>query len=96
MRKNIIDAAAMDIEFRSEDSGRHRAAFNMPAWSSFAPRRIPTDRTILFVPSLPQSKVPDILFLVLVVLDSAGRPQFRQIEMRQFAVIGVFADPKIN
>src|ERR1700733_4488130 len=92
----IIDAAAMDIDFRSEDSVCHGAAFNMPPRPSFAPWGFPTYRPILLVPSLPQSEVPNMLFFVLVILDATGWSQFRQVEMRQLTVVGIFADPKID
>src|SRR5208283_3556333 len=96
MGKDVIDTTAVNIEFRPQKPGCHSAAFNVPAWSSSTPGSIPTDRTVLFIPCFPQSKIPDTLFLIFIVLYSTGRSQFCQVKMCQFAVVGVPANPKIN
>ena len=41
MRKNIVLAAGVQIDFLAKKCGRHRTAFKMPSRISSAPRRIP-------------------------------------------------------
>src|SRR6266403_234768 len=72
MRKNVIDAAAMDIDLITEQRRRHRAAFDMPAGAARPPRRIPFHIAIFFIPCFPKGKVADMFLVILVVLHAPG------------------------
>ena len=88
MREDVVDAAAMDIEFRAEEGGGHGAALDVPAGPAAAPGRIPADVAIGFVPRFPEREVADAFLFVFVVADAAGGAQFVEIEMRELAVVG--------
>src|SRR5437762_8715613 len=68
VRKNVIDAAAMDIDLVAEYCRRHRAAFDMPAWTTRAPWRVPFHIAIFFVPRFPKREVADVFLIVFLVL----------------------------
>ena len=66
MRKDIVLAAAVDIEFVAEDSRRHRAALDVPTRPPPPPRAHPTDIAISLIPSFPQRKISDVFLFVFV------------------------------
>ncbi len=67
MRENIVHAAAVDIDLRSEQRRRHRAALDVPARPARSPRRFPAHVAIGLVPRFPEREVADVFLLVLVV-----------------------------
>src|SRR5262245_11006077 len=76
MRKDVVYAAAMDVELVPQKLRRHRTALDMPTRTSSPPRTFPLNRTVFFSPCFPERKVPDVFFVVFVVSDPTGRPQF--------------------
>ena len=42
MDRDMVDAAAMDVDARPQIAGRHRRAFDMPARETAAPGTVPT------------------------------------------------------
>ncbi len=96
VRKNVVHAAAVDVDLIAEERGRHRAALDVPAGPPQSPWRIPFHIGIFFVPRFPKREVANVFFIVLVVLYATGRLQLIQIEVCQFSVIWKFVDPKIN
>src|SRR5260370_28788455 len=81
MWKNVIDTTAMDIDLRSQNSGRHCAAFDMPTGSTLSPRAFPGDRAILLVPSFPEGEIADAFFFVIVVANSSRRSQLVEVQV---------------
>src|SRR6266513_450884 len=94
--ENVIDAAAVDIDLITEERRRHCAAFYMPSGTAGAPWTFPRHIAVFFVPRFPKRKIPDVFFVVFIVLHSPGRLQLREIEMRELPVIRKFVDAKIN
>ena len=84
MREDIIDAAAVNIELFAEDLGRHCAALDMPARPPASPWAFPANRAVCFVPRFPKREITDMFFVVLVVLDTAGRLQFVRSKCASF------------
>src|SRR5207244_8036416 len=74
VRKDIVYTAAMDVDLIAEERGRHRAALDVPAGTSRSPLRIPFHIAIFFVPRLPKCEVADGFFVVLFMVQAAGRP----------------------
>src|SRR5439155_20360671 len=66
VRKDIVYTAAMDVDLIAEQRGRHRAALDVPAGTSWSPWRIPFHIAIFFVPRFPKREVPDVVVVVLV------------------------------
>src|SRR5207253_10741884 len=81
VRKDLVYTAAMDVDLIAEERGRHRAALDVPAGTSWSPWRIPFYIAIFFVPRLPQCEVADVFFVVLVKLHAPSGPQFRQVKI---------------
>src|ERR1700740_1376461 len=75
MRKQVIDAAAMDIDLRTEDTSRHGAALDVPPWTAATPGTIPTNRAIGCVPCFPKREVTQAFLFVFVAWYPAGRAQ---------------------
>ena len=96
VRENIILTAAVDIEFRPEDSRGHRTAFDVPTGASPAPRALPTHIAIGFAPRFPERKIADIFLLVFVIAHANPVAQILEMKMGQVAVIRKRADPKIH
>ena len=96
MRKNVIDAAAVNVELIAEQCRGHGATFDMPPRPSPPPGRIPANIAVLFIPRFPKREVADVFFLVLVAPDTSRRPQLFQIQMRQLSVFGKFIDAKVD
>src|SRR3981081_766386 len=87
VRKNVVDAAAVNVHLTSQTRRRHCAALDVPAGATMAPGTFPRDIAVVFVPRFPESEVADMFLVVFVVLYSAGRAQLREIEMRELPVI---------
>src|SRR5450432_2931526 len=96
MRKDVVHPAAMNVELFAEQSGRHRAALDVPARAPTPPRALPPNGAILFVPRLPKREIADVLLVVLVALHPARGAQFREIEMREVTVFREAIDPEVN
>ena len=96
MREDIVHAAAVDIEFRPEQRGRHGAALDVPAGPARPPGRVPAHVAILVVPRFPEREVAHAFLLVLVVLDAAGGPQFIEIQVRQLSIVGELREAEID
>src|ERR1700758_4429956 len=76
MRKQVIDAAAMDIDLRTENASGHGAALDVPAWTAAAPGTIPTNRAIGSVPCFPKREGTQAFLFVFLALYPTGRAQF--------------------
>ena len=72
MRKNIIHAAAMNIQLGAQQLRRHRAALDMPARPPLAPRAFPFYIAIRFIPRFPKREIGDVLLVVLIALHPAS------------------------
>src|SRR5678816_4380581 len=94
VRKDVVYATAMNIQLRTEQRRRHRAALDVPARSPRSPRRIPFHVTIALVPGLPEREVSDRFFFVFIIRDASARPQFLEIQMRQLSVIRKLREPE--
>src|SRR5438552_5120354 len=68
----------------------------MPAWTTWAPWRIPFHIAIFLVPCFPQREVANAFLIVFVVLHAPRRLQLGEIEVRELSVIGKFVDAKID
>src|ERR1043166_4784128 len=96
VRKNVVHAAAMNVDLIAEQRGRHRAALDVPARPARAPWTFPANFAVLFIPRFPEREIADVLLVVLIVPDASGWLQLSEIEMGELAVIGKLVDPKIN
>jgi hypothetical protein len=96
VREYVINSATMNIDLRIQQPSGHSTALNMPAGPAAAPRTVPADVTIFFIPRFPECEIANALFLVLIASNSAGGSEFFQIQMRKVAVIGKPIDAKIN
>ena len=76
VRENQVTAAAMEIELLTEVFERHRAALDMPAWTSFAPRAIPG--RLAWFRGLPESKIHRMM---LARIDFNARPGFHILKI---------------
>src|SRR5580700_10278224 len=76
MWKQVIDSAAMDIDFRAKEASCHGATFDVPARPASTPRAIPTNWPVLCIPGFPEREITETFFFVFVALDSAGGTQF--------------------
>jgi hypothetical protein len=73
VRELQILAAPMNIELLAEQFARHGRAFDMPAGTSFTPRRIPFDLIRFgFLGSFPQHKIQRIALAAIDVHTLAG------------------------
>ena len=86
----------MDVDLRSEESGRHGAALDMPARAAPAPGAFPPDITVGLVPRLPESEIPDIFLLVFVAPDPDSGLEFIQHDVGELAVGRKRPDPEID
>ena len=86
----------MDIDLIAEQRRCHRAAFDVPARPAAPPRTFPTYIAIFFVPGFPKREIADVFLVVLIMLNTPGRLQLGEVEMREFSVIGKFIDAKVN
>src|SRR5215470_1598904 len=71
MRKNVINAAAMNVDLIAQERRCHRAAFNMPTRSARSPWRIPFHIAVFFIPSLPKGEIADVFFVVFVMFHAS-------------------------
>src|SRR5205085_1856349 len=85
MRKDQIDAAAMDVEGLAEMRLAHRRAFDVPARPAAAPRAVPA--RLLRRRRLPQHKIAGVL-LVGRDLDAGAGDQLVAAAPGQPAVAG--------
>ncbi|MNC86652.1 hypothetical protein D3C83_23240 [compost metagenome] len=83
----------MDVEVRAEQFARHRRAFDVPAGTPLAPRRIPGRFALLRL--LPQHEVERVL-LGAFYLHPLSRPQVIERLAGEPAVAGKSADRKID
>src|SRR5262249_42239460 len=95
MRKDVVDAAAMDVERVAEILHRHGGTFDMPTGTSLAERRGPS-RLFQLLGGLPQGEVARLLFLVLVGVDASGDLQFSSIEPGQASIVRKSRYSEIN
>ena len=84
VRENKIGSAAMEINGISQVMGRHGRAFNMPAWSSLAPRAFPERFTRLCC--LPKGKVARVSLFIVDFNADAGEHIFH-FSSGQFAIV---------
>src|SRR5471032_1160334 len=80
MRENVIHAAAMNIELLAKNLRGHRAALDVPAGTTAAPRTFPANRAVRLVPRFPKRKVADVFLVVIVGFHPSGRLQLIEIE----------------
>ena len=104
MRKNEIDAAAMDVDGRlSQQAQRHRRAFEVPPGTTAAESKIPA-RLLNFsrgsLPTglrrLPQHEIARVVFVVVVRIDAGACLQAVVIEPRKPAVLRKRRDLEID
>ncbi|OQC43435.1 MAG: hypothetical protein BWX60_01013 [Candidatus Marinimicrobia bacterium ADurb.Bin030] len=81
MRKNIINAAGMNIEMPSKIFHTHRGTFDMPAGTPLAERRFPENCTVFRFPGFPKRKIANFFFLVGIIGYSIATPHFRNIQI---------------
>ena len=96
MRKDIVLATTMDIEFVAEDSRRHRAALDVPTRPPPPPRAHPTDIAISLIPSFPQRKISDVFLFVFVTTHTNTIAKLIQVEVGEFSIIRERSNAKIN
>ena len=87
MGKNVVHAAAMDVERFTKLLHRHRGAFNVPPRPAGTEWRLPV-WFLLVLRRFPQNKVARLFLLVFVGIDSGADFQFSSIQAGQPAVIG--------
>src|SRR5690606_31815524 len=93
VREDVIDAAAVNVEGRSQIFERHRRAFDVPAGEAFTPRAIPA-QDVFGIGFFPQRKV---FRITLFATHGFARPRFLLLNtaVGEFAVIWVFAHVEI-
>ena len=96
MRKEIVDAARMQVERLAQILHGHRRTLDVPAGTPPAPRRIPSDRTVRRLPRLPQGKVPDVLLVVLVRRAAEPGLLVVKVDVRELAVARKLPDLEID
>ena len=57
MRKNIVDAAAVNIDLLAEERGCHRTALDVPAGPARDPMDFPSHFAVLFIPRFPKREI---------------------------------------
>src|SRR5450755_730614 len=70
MRKDVVDAAAVDVETLTEQRHAHRRAFDVPSGMTAADARVPAD--LVGTDRLPECEVADVLLGVVVGVDPAA------------------------
>ena len=95
VRENQILSARMNVDFLSQIFSGHNGAFNMPAWPSLTPGRLPVRLPLFF--GFPQYKIQGIfLFFPGYFNITVPRLQVIQIFMRQFSVFFKFPGTEVN
>ena len=102
VRETEVDTATMQVEGRAEVGQRHRRALDMPAGTTFSPRRRPKVGAILGLTGLPQGEVGGRLAFIFVgVVGLAGGIlglglELGEVDVVQFAVIRAGADLEVD
>ena len=95
VHRNVVFAAAVDVEFRAEIFDRHGRAFNVPAGETDSPWTVPFHLPLLTGPAeFPQREVGGAP--LLADLDARAGRQTRGVEARQVAVGFQFGGVEIN
>ena len=99
MRKEVVDAAHVDVNLLAEVAIITRAAFDVPAGTSldmffFTINHefdFPKIRSIaLLVVRFPERKIGDLVFFIFVIVDAHTRDHAAHVEVCEFAIIGEF------
>src|SRR3954471_15129895 len=98
MRKDEIDASAMNVESLAEQLDRHRRTFEMPAGPPTAPRRVPRRARHLVVRCrrLPQGEVLSVLLRIIVLRHPGARLQLTLVQSRKLPVRRELLDREIH
>src|SRR5689334_7918627 len=100
MREHQIFAAKVNIKAGPEQFHAHRAAFDVPAWTSFAPGTGPENVAVFRHASFPQGKVSYGFLRILVIAHSFARSHFIEIQFHKLpvfvAAVSIFFDAEIN
>ena len=96
VRKNVVHAAAMDVDGLAEQSGSHSAALDVPTGPSFAPGALPANSTILPNPGLPKRKVGDGLLVVFVAGNPLAGTLTLEVDMGELPVVWKRGNAKID
>src|SRR5437879_4959275 len=88
-----IEAAAVDVERRSQQTHTHRRALDVPTRPAGPPGAVPL--RLAGLGSFPESEVARVA-LPLAYLDTGTCFQFLGIRMAELAVVGIAADVKID
>src|ERR1051325_10722748 len=98
--KDQVFPADVQIETGPQNFHAHRAALNVPPWTTFAPWAGPEDRAILGDASLPKSEICDGFLCVFIRADAFADAQFLEIQIQQLAVLpagaAILLDTEIN
>jgi hypothetical protein len=90
MRKNQIDAAGMDIDWRfAQQAQRHRRTFDVPAGPASGHAGVgKLPRRLAVALPLPQDEVAGVFLRVAVGIDACARLHALGVETRQLSVTG--------
>ena len=94
--KNVVHAAAMDVDGLAEHPCRHGAALDVPAGTTLSPRALPTNGSIFSDPCLPEGKVGDGFLVVLVAGNPLARPLTFKIHMGELSILGKGGDAEVH
>ena len=95
VRKDVVDAAAVDVEALAEQCHAHRRALDVPAGMAPADARVPAD--LIGPDRLPECEVAHVLLGVVVRVDAAARAGDKPLGARaaQLAVRGKRGDVEV-
>ncbi len=90
VRKDVVDAAAVDVEGLAEVLGAHRRALDVPARAARAPGRVPG--RLARLGALPEHEVAHVFLLVLVRRHALAAAHRVEADTGELAVVGVGGD----
>src|SRR5712671_1587925 len=94
MREGEIDAAGVDVDGFAEIFHGHGGAFDVPAGTSAADRRVP--EMLAGLGRFPEGEIAGALFFVAVVVDAGAGLDSGEIDFRELAVVGKFGDAVVD
>ena len=86
MRKNVVLAATMDVDLRTQKCRRHGAALDMPTRAPAPPWAFPPHVAVFLIPGFPQCKIAGLFLLVFVAAHAIRGLEFVEIEVSERTV----------
>src|SRR5437868_3142002 len=94
VRKDVVDAAGMDVEALAQVLHAHRRALDVPAGPARAERSLP--RLLFRLARLPEDEVARIVLAVVIDVDARPGLEALDVEMRKRAIAREGRDPEVG